>query len=79
MTVRYAVTWEFPLRPPITYRGTVSATQPEACCRLATKEARKALRPQGWSSMVCVLLERLDVTPDAVEPEETDDALAVEA
>jgi len=29
--------------------------------------------------MVCVLLERLDVTPDAVEPEETDDALAVEA
>lgn len=68
MTCRYSVSFEFPVRPPLTHRGTVTAAQPSTCVSRATKAAQKALRPQGWSSMVCVLLERLDdptnTTPD---------------
>ncbi len=60
MTVRYSVTFEFPMRPPLTARGTVAATKVSTCVARATREAQKALRPQGWSSMVCVLLERLE-------------------
>ena len=64
MTVKYAVSFEFAINPPLTHRGVVTASQVDTCMRLATKEARLALRPQGWSSVVCVLLERLDTTSD---------------
>jgi len=60
MTIKYAVTWEYPERPPETHRGTITASQPSTCVSRATKEAQKACRPKNWSSMVCVLLERLD-------------------
>jgi hypothetical protein len=42
MTVRYAVTFEFPTRPPLTHRGVVEAGLPETCVRLAAREAREA-------------------------------------
>jgi hypothetical protein len=67
MTVRYSVTFEFDLRPPLTHKGTVSGGQPHVCVARATKAAHKALRPVNWSSLVCVLLERLDAT-DEVNP-----------
>lgn len=60
MTVNYAVTFEFDTRAPLTHRGTVAASSGATCVARATREAQKALRPVNWSSMVCVLLERLD-------------------
>lgn len=59
MTVTYAVTFEFPERPPVTHRGTVAARQAHVCVARATRIAKKALRPRGWSSLVVVLLEHV--------------------
>lgn len=58
MRVHYAVSFEFPMRPPVTHNGTVEAGQAHACASRAIKSARAALRPVGWSSLVCTLLER---------------------
>jgi hypothetical protein len=58
MRTKYAVTFEFPVRPPLTHRGTVEAGQVHVCVARATKEAQRLLRPRGWSSMVVCLLER---------------------
>jgi len=69
MTVNYSVTFEFDTRPPVTHRGTVTAWQPSTCCARAVKEAKAALRPVAWNSMVCVLLDRVDSAGE-VEPEE---------
>jgi hypothetical protein len=63
MTVNYAVTFEFDNRAPMTHRGTVLASSGATCVARATRAAQKALRPVNWSSLVCVLLERLDETP----------------
>jgi hypothetical protein len=60
MTVRYAVTFEFDSRPPLTHRGTVAASQVPTCFARAVREAQKALKARGWSSCVCVLLERVE-------------------
>ena len=60
MKVRYSVTFEFELRPPVTHRGVVEAGQTHTCVSRATKLAQKALRPVNWTSCVCVLVERLD-------------------
>jgi hypothetical protein len=59
MTVTYAVTFEFDTRPPVTHRGTVAASQVATCVARATRMAKKALRPVGWTSLVVVLLERV--------------------
>jgi hypothetical protein len=64
MKVKYSVSFEFDIRPPLTHRGTVEGGQPHVCVARATKEAHRALRPVKWRSLVCVLLERLDVTKD---------------
>jgi hypothetical protein len=70
MKVAYSVTFEFAERPPVTHRGTVAASLPATCVSRAVKEAQKALQPYYWTSMVCVLLERLDDdTADASESE----------
>lgn len=61
MTVRYSVTFEFDMRPSVTHRGTVVGSSGATCVARATREAQKAVRPVHWSSLVCVLLERLDV------------------
>ena len=59
MTVKYAVTFEFDERPPVTHRGAVEGTQVNVCVSRATRAAQAALRPKGWSSVVVVLLERV--------------------
>lgn len=66
MTVRYAVTLEFDRNPPITHRGIVSATVAATCFARAVREAVAAHPGLRWTSMVCVLLERLDA-PDELE------------
>ncbi len=63
MTVNYAVTFEFDTRSPVTHRGTVRAASGATCVARATREAQKALRPVGWSSLVCVLLGRTEEPP----------------
>jgi hypothetical protein len=75
MNVRFAVTFEFPTRAPVTHRGTVVASQVPTCVARATREAQRVLQPRQWSSMVCALLERLDSTdePEPEEPEEEEE------
>jgi hypothetical protein len=70
--VRYSVTFEFEMRSPVTHRGTVAGSSGATCVARAGRLAQKALKPVNWSSMVVVLLERLDtdVQPtEAVSPE----------
>ncbi len=59
MTVKYAVTFEFDTRPPETHRGQVEGSAASTCVSRATREAAKALCPKNWTSMNCVLLERI--------------------
>ncbi len=59
MKVNYSVSFEFDQRAPVTHRGTVEGWTAGTCTRRAVEEAQKALTPINWSSMVCVLLERL--------------------
>jgi hypothetical protein len=69
MTCKVAVTYEFELRPPVTWRGTVVGWSSEAVVRKATLIARKTLKPVGWTSMVCCILERDSlVEPDREVP-----------
>lgn len=58
MKCQYSVTFEFETRPPLTHRATVEAGEPHVCASRAIKEAKRALRPINWTSLVCVLLER---------------------
>ena len=58
MKAKYAVTFKFDLRAPVTHRGRVAASSGATCVARAVREAQKALRPVGWASLVCVLLER---------------------
>lgn len=58
MRVAYRVTFEFETRSPLTHRGTVAGSTGATCVARATRQALRAVRPVGWSSMVCVLLER---------------------
>lgn len=64
MTVKFAVSYEFQSKPPATFRGTVSGSQVATCVSRATRQAQRSLRPKGWTSYVCVLLERLDAPVD---------------
>ena len=65
MKVKYSVTFEFNERPPVTHRGTVVGSRASICVRRATEQAQKALSPINWTSMVCVLLERVDTLDEA--------------
>jgi len=67
MTCQYAVTFEFPTRPPQTHRGTVRAGQPHTCASRAMQSAKRALKPVGWSSVVCVLQDRADDAPASTD------------
>lgn len=58
MKVKYAVTFEFEERPPVTHRGTVEASAEATCASRGIKLAKRALRPVNWTSVV-VFLERL--------------------
>jgi len=59
MRVAYAVTFEFTERAPLTHRGTVAASSAATCVSRAVRAAQRAVHPVAWSSVVCVLLERL--------------------
>jgi hypothetical protein len=59
--VNYSVTFEFPERASITHRGTVVGSTMPTCFARATREAAKAHPGLRWSSIVCVLLERVDM------------------
>jgi len=59
MTVNYAVTFEYDTKPPLTHRGQVAASSVPTCVARAVRTSQKALRPGTWSSVVCVLLERV--------------------
>ena len=74
MKIKYSVTFEFPLRAPVTHRGTVEASTVGTCARRAIQIAKTELRPVNWSSMVFVALERLDVASDMDELEDAEDA-----
>ena len=63
MRVRYAVTFEFDQRSPLTHRSIVAGSSGATCIARAVREAQRVLRPVAWSSMNCVLLERLDAEP----------------
>lgn len=66
MTVAYAVTFEFEHQAPITTRGTVAASTMPTCFARAARQAVASHPGLHWSSMVCVLLERLpETTADA--------------
>lgn len=67
MKAKCSVTFEFPTRPGLTWKGEMIGTTPAAVVRRATEQASKELKPRNWSSLVCVILER-----DDVEPEEQD-------
>ena len=58
MKLDCAVTFEFDLRPPLTFRSRVEATNVATCVSRATRNAQKALAPKGWSSLVCCVLAR---------------------
>jgi hypothetical protein len=67
--VRYSVTFEFLTLPPATHRGIVDGSSPATCAARAAREARKALRPRNWASLVVCLLERLDAAGEAEAPD----------
>lgn len=58
MIAKCAVTFEFEMRAPLTWRGEVEATNVWTIVGRATRLAVKELRPRSWSSVVCVILER---------------------
>ncbi len=60
MKVRYSVTFEFDLLPPKTHRSTIAASNASTCFARTVRESQKALYPKNWTSVVCVLLERLE-------------------
>lgn len=55
MKIRYSVTFEFDSRAPMTHRGTVEAGSVHVCMGKAVKQAKKALQPTNWTSLVCIL------------------------
>lgn len=65
LRLKYAVTFEFGgARAPITHRGIVEGWAASTCTRRAVEEAQGVVRPINWTSMVCVLLERLSALDD---------------
>lgn len=66
-TQKYAVTFEFDLRPPLTAKGQVSAGNPATAAARAVREAKKAVHPMAWRSMVVLLYDRAVESRDAGE------------
>jgi hypothetical protein len=65
MTAKYAVTFEFDEAQPMTHRGIVTGSSAPTCFARAVRAAVRAHRHTKWTSMLCLLLERL---PDAKTP-----------
>ena len=62
MRATVSVSFEFMERAPVTWRGELIGIRPETIFYRAIKLARRELKPINWSSVVCVILERVDVT-----------------
>ena len=80
MTVRYSVNFEFLHQVAVTHRGVVSGTTAGTCMRRAVEAAQAALGKQTWSSMVCVLLERVKEASGSVlvaEPQTNESEVGV--
>jgi hypothetical protein len=55
MTARYAVTFEFETKPPLTLHGTVSAAGMPTCVARAARTAMREAGRQTWASVVVVI------------------------
>lgn len=58
MKAKCIVTFEYEIRPPDTWRGTVEGTSPSTIMNRAVRTATNKLRPRNWTSSVAVILER---------------------
>ncbi len=67
MKVRYSVSFEFESRPAETARGVVEGWSASTCTRRAVEEAQKGVRPVNWTSLVCVLLDRVEDQKESVK------------
>jgi hypothetical protein len=67
-----SVTFEFDLRPSVTHRVEVEGRSAETIWFRAGREARKQLKPKGWTSAVACILERLDDKEDGETEEDSD-------
>lgn len=59
MKCKCAVTFEFEINAPLTWRGEISGTEPQTVVMRAVMEAKKAYPRVKWNSMNVVILERL--------------------
>lgn len=73
MTVTYTCSFEFDTAPPITTRGRVVASSMPTCFARAARQAAKAHPGLRWTSMVIVLLERVDEAAATESVEQVDD------
>jgi arginase family enzyme len=58
MQATVSVTFEYDRRPPVTWRGTVEAGGVQTLAARAVRDAKRALRPVNWQSIVIVILDR---------------------
>lgn len=72
MIIKYAVTFEFESRAPLTHRGTVKGSSAATCARRAIEEAQRELRPVNWSSLVYAALERSAEDSEGVDESDKD-------
>lgn len=59
MKIKYAVTFEFMVNPPITVRGETEANSIRTCAARALDRATDSNPGLKWSS-ISILLERID-------------------
>jgi hypothetical protein len=58
MKAKCAVSFEFPTRPPVTWRGDVEGAALHTVVHRAAALAAKTLKPREWTSMTVWILER---------------------
>jgi hypothetical protein len=58
LKAKCAVTFEFIRNQPLTWRGDITATAASTIASRALRQAKKELKPNNWSSLVVVILER---------------------
>lgn len=66
MEVKYAVTFEFESKPPLTLRGMASGSAMPTCVARAARQAAKEAGRQMWSS-VLILIERTSATAEVAD------------
>ena len=66
MKAQCEVTFEFQLKAPLTWKGTIEGIAASTVISRAVRVAKKELRPNNWSSLIVVILER-DNNPEDEE------------